>query len=192
MRYLHIFTEEASAKNLFESIIPQIIPEDVYYRIYPHQGKQDLEKALSSVIPSISRTPGALILVTRDQDQSDCVAIKEQFNQIMINKCSCPYKIRIICKELEAWFLGDLEAIKKAYPRFNPDAYINKAELRNVDAISNPNRLLLRMIPEYNDRETLPKLESSESISKHLNLQSNRSSSFNQTLNGISELLKIS
>jgi hypothetical protein len=63
---LHVFTEEASAKNVFQVLLPKIIPETVYFRIYPHQGKKDLEKALQKSLPSISRIPGSKILVTCD------------------------------------------------------------------------------------------------------------------------------
>ena len=45
IKVLHVFTEEASARNVFESILPRLLPQDVNYRIYSHQGKQDLEKA---------------------------------------------------------------------------------------------------------------------------------------------------
>ena len=55
MKTLHVFTEEQSAKNVFESILPKILPADVSYRIYPHQGKQDLEKAIQKTIPSITQ-----------------------------------------------------------------------------------------------------------------------------------------
>ena len=82
IKVLHVFTEEASARNVFESILPRLLPQDVNYRIYSHQGKQDLEKAIQKTIPSISRIPGSKILITRDQDSSDCVNIKNNIINI--------------------------------------------------------------------------------------------------------------
>jgi hypothetical protein len=188
---LHIFTEEPSAKYLFEAILPKLVSEDVTFRIYPHQGKQDLENALRKTIPTISKIPGSRILITRDQDSADCKDVKSSIIEIIGGHISCPYLVRIVCKELESWFLGDLHAVSSAYPRVNPDSLRGKAEFRNVDKITTPHRHLLKIIPEYLGRGSLPKLECSENISKHLNINENRSNSFNQTISGIRKLLEI-
>jgi len=188
IRIIHIFTEEPSAKNIFDILLPKILPDGVFFRVYPHQGKQDLEKALRTTVPSISKMPGAKILITRDQDSSDCIEVKEEIKAIIADKCHCEYFIRIICRELESWFLGDLKAIESAYSRFKPENFINKADFRNVDRITQPNVYLLKIIPEYNNRETLPKLEVSQTIAPFLNLETNRSTSFNCTIAAIKTL----
>ncbi len=69
----HVFTEERSAKNVFDELLPKILHENVNFRIYPHQGKQDLERALRTTLPTISKLPGSKILITRDQDNEDCI-----------------------------------------------------------------------------------------------------------------------
>ena len=58
MTFLHIFTEEPSLKIVLETILPKILPENVYFQIYSHQGKQDLERALTLTLPTISKIPG--------------------------------------------------------------------------------------------------------------------------------------
>ncbi len=189
MTTLHIFTEETSAKNVFEVLLPKILPESIFFRIYPHQGKQDLEHALKTSLPSISRIPGAKILITRDQDSSDCKEVKAEILELVGENCRCDFLIRIVCKELESWFLGDLEAVKYAYPRFKPEQYVNDALFRNVDKIANPDQTLLRIIPELKNHETLPKLAVSEAIAPYLNITSNVSRSFNQTLLAINTLV---
>ena len=188
MIVIHVFTEEPSAKNVFEILLPKILPEHVYFKIYPHQGKQDLDDALKKTIPSISRIPGSKILITRDQDAGDCKEIKNEINQHLENTVKCEYYIRIVCRELESWFLGDLPAIKLAYPRFKPEQYAGKANMRNVDKLMSPNKYLLKIIPELDGMNYLPKLEVSNNISPFLNLNSNTSLSFNQTLTAISKL----
>jgi len=188
---LHVFTEEPSAKNVFDIILPKILPEGVYFTVYPHQGKQDLERALKTTIPSISKIPGAKILITRDQDSGDCLVIKNDIDSIVKLNCKCDYYIRIVCKELEAWFLGDLNAVESAYPRFRASQYSGKAGFRNVDKLTGPNRHLLRMLPEYSKRDNLPKLEVSENITPFLNLDANNSNSFNHTLKAIKKLVGI-
>ena len=50
---LHVFTEEASFDKFARYLLSRLIP-DVDVRIYPHQGKQDLERALQTTLPTIS------------------------------------------------------------------------------------------------------------------------------------------
>lgn len=189
MTFLHIFTEEESAKILFEAILPKLLPEGVFFNVYKHQGKQDLERGLRTTLPSISKIPGSRILITRDQDSGDCREVKTRLNEIAFEYCQCPYLIRIVCHELESWFLGDLNAIKCVFPRFNADAYRNKTELRNVDKVISPNEYLLKIIPEYNGRTYLPKLETAEKISPYLDLDNNTSASFNISISAIINLV---
>lgn len=186
---LHVFTEEPSARNVFEAILPKLLPDNISFRIYDHQGKKDLEQALKKTIPSISKVPGSVILITRDQDEADCKEIKRDINKLIKTNCCCPYLIRIICHELESWFLGDLYAISYAFPRFKPENFQNKAEFRDVDKISYSKEYLLRIIPEYSDRNRLPVLETSEKIAQYLRLDSNSSKSFNNTISGIKKLI---
>lgn len=188
---LHIFVEEPSAQKVLDVLLPKIIPENVAFQIYSHQGKQDLERALKSTLPSISKIHGARILIARDQDSGDCIKIKEKIKQIIAGKSHAPTLIRIVCRELEAWFLGDLRAVQLAYPRVKPEQYVNKADFRNVDLIQNANEFLLNIIPEYKGRETLPKLEVAESIGPHLDLNNNSSSSFNFFVSGVKKLISV-
>lgn len=159
------------------------------FQIYSHQGKQDLEKALRTTLPAISKIPGSKILVTRDQDSSDCKVLKQHLLQIIDSNCHCDFLVRIVCRELESWYLGDMQAIEKAYPRFKSKQYRNKAEYKNVDKLHSPNRELLKIIPEYSKITYLPKLETAENISPFLNLETNRSESFNQTISAILKLV---
>ncbi|HMQ62161.1 MAG TPA: DUF4276 family protein [Flavilitoribacter sp.] len=187
--FLHVFTEEPSCKNVFEVLLPNILPEHISFNIYSHQGKQDLKKALGRTLPTISKIPGSKILVTRDQDSASCIDVKRQLDEIVNENCSCDYRIRIVCRELESWFLGDLSAIEKAYPRFKPSQISNKSELRDVDEINNPKEFLLKNIPEFSGRQYLPKLEFSSSIAPFMDLEKNKSKSFNHTISAIKELI---
>jgi hypothetical protein len=188
---LYIFTEEASAKNVFEALLPKMLPENVFFQIFPHQGKQDLEKALRTTLPSISKMPGARILITRDQDSDECKRLKSRLQELISGNCSCPHKIRIICRELEAWFLGDLNAVQQAFPRFTPANHQHTAALRDVDAIQNPHDLLRRIIPEYSNLDTLPKIKTAESIAPFLAPENNSSTSYSNTINAIKELIEV-
>jgi hypothetical protein len=186
---LHIFVEELSAKRVLDIIVPQIIPVNVTFQVYPHQGKQDLEKALNKTVPSISRIPGARILIMRDQDSGDCRKVKQNLTETLQGKSEAPTLIRIICRELEAWYLGDLYAVNKAYPRVKPNHYVSKSDFRNVDLIQNAHGFLLTIIPEYSGRTSLPKIEVAENVAPFLNIHQNTSRSFKCFVSGIDKLL---
>lgn len=187
--YLHIFVEEPSAKIVLDVILPKIIVENAFFQVHSHQGKQDLEHAIKTTIPSISKIPGARILVMRDQDNEDCKKVKKHLLKIIKNKSVSPTLVRIVCRELEAWFLGDLKAVSQAYPRVKPQQYITKSDFRNVDLIQNANEFLLAIIPEYKNRDSLPKLEVAESVAPYLDLANNSSSSFTHFISGVNKLI---
>jgi hypothetical protein len=188
---IHIFTEEVSIKNVFDIILPKILPDDVFFSIYKHQGKKDLEQAIKKIIPSISRIPDSRILIIRDQDNENCEALKKHIVDLLNGHCHCKYFVRIVCRELESWFLGDLAAIEKAYNRFKAKEYLHKAKLRNVDEIVAPHRCLLEIIPEYSGRSTLPKIETAIKIAPFMSLENNSSKSFNHTIGAIKKLAEI-
>ncbi len=192
MSGLHIFTEELSAKICFNSLLAKLAPQVgcKKVKVYSHEGRLGLMRALRTTLPAISRREGASILVTIDQDKSDCEELKEKLEEILREKCECAYKIRIVCKELEAWFLGDLDAIAKAYPRFDPSHYRTKAKMRDVDGIVQSHQMLLKIIPEYRGEKHFSKTEVSEKISAHLSLDSNTSTSFQNTILAIRSLIK--
>lgn len=69
------------------------------------------------LIKSYVNLPGAVIIVVLDNDKRDQTEFQRQLkelseqNMILIDHAFC-----IAVKEMEAWLLGDIEAIEKAYP----------------------------------------------------------------------------
>jgi hypothetical protein len=184
---LHVFTEEASFEKFAQHLLVRLIP-DVDVRIYPHQGKQDLERALRTTLPTISKMPEAKILVTRDQDADNCRTLKKNLLGLIADRCSCTYKIRIVCRELECWMLGDMEAIAKAYPRFKHEQYQHKADFRNVDLIADAPERLLRIIPELKQNKSLPKIAFASNVAPHMNMEANTSVSFKHFVEAVRQL----
>ena len=192
MRTLFILTEELSIKNIFDVILPKIVSQDIEFRVIVHQGKNDLEKTLADKIASLSKMEGAKILITIDQDANDCKQLKRKIENIIGENCNCDYKIRIVCKDLESWLLGDLSAIEKAFPRFKKETYMEKVQLRDVDKIKGkPADFILRIIPDFKDRKKIPKLEFSKKIAPFLDITNNSSPSFNHTINAIKNLCNL-
>ncbi|NEO66804.1 MAG: DUF4276 family protein, partial [Moorea sp. SIO4G2] len=117
MSYDLIFMlEERSMKNVLEQLLPKIIPEQITYLCIPHQGKQDLWESIPKKIEAFQYSPDTRFIIVHDQDSHDCKKLKSELLEI----CQTAGKynnvmIRIVCHELESWFLGDLAAVEKAY-----------------------------------------------------------------------------
>jgi hypothetical protein len=188
---LYIFTEEESFRRTADNVLPKILPKGAAYKVYVHQGKQDLERAIKTTVPIISKKPGAKILITRDQDSGDCGKIKNRIRDTIADRCHCQYLIRIVCRQLENWFLGDLGAVEKAYPGFKSSRHINKARLRDIDDVQNADEYLCSILPDYKNRRYLPKLETAEKISAELDITNNSSKSFSHFITGIQKLTRL-
>lgn len=187
---LYFYVEEPSIKPVINRIIGEI-KADIYFQIFVHQGKQDLDNSLKKTIPSVSSIPNSRIIILRDQDSDDCKVLKNRILGEVTLRCRCPFKIRIVCNELEAWFLGDMDAIKSAYPRFIPKKYKNKSRFRIIDSIVSPSKLLFNIVPELKIGKIVSKRKTSQEISKHLDIANNKSDSFNQFVNAIGELIDV-
>ena len=99
-------------KVTLEALLPRL---GVYeFQVIAFQGVSDLERSLVRRIRGW-RDPRARFLVIRDNDNGDCRARKERLNSLIEKAGGCrPVKIRIVMQELEAWFLGDPEALEAA------------------------------------------------------------------------------
>jgi len=181
--------EDLSMKEFLEGILPRLgfNPED--FKIKSHHGKGDLKHNLDNIVPSWSKKANQIIVLI-DQDTDDCLKLKNEIRKKMI-LCSCDYKIRIACYELEAWFLGDMDAIKQCSERFDPDSHRNKEEFRDIDSIHmpKPSTLIEKIAPDLKKIYSRKDKFASE-ISKHINLESkvNKSHSFNVFLETIKSI----
>ena len=71
-------------------------------------------KGFSKVLQSMK---AAALIVVLDNDKRDVNQFRQELDEVAIaNKVSCDYVFCIAVKEMEAWLLGDIEAIKEAYP----------------------------------------------------------------------------
>ncbi len=170
--------EEASLAELLKIVVPRIVPEHVECRYVPHEGKTDLEKSIPRKLRAW-RTPGVRFVVVRDKDRGDCHAVKER----LIALCRAGNRpdslVRIVCHELESWYLGDLKAVETAFAIRGLARRQNQKKYRDPDALANPVQELRRLVPRYQ------KIAGSRRIGHHLNLDTNCSHSFRVFLSGV-------
>lgn len=60
------------------------------------------------------RQPETRFVVLIDQDSNDCIVLKDRLSGLCQEGGRENCLVRIVCHELESWFLGDLEAVGQA------------------------------------------------------------------------------
>lgn len=86
--------------------------------------------------------------------------------------------IRIACKELEAWYFGDLRAVSLAYDS-HVEKLSQKRKYRIPDSIGNPKEELQKLFPKHQQ------LDGARRIAVHMDINHNRSASFNAFVSGV-------
>jgi len=168
--------EESSACHVLKALLPNILPTGI-----PHTGKSDLQQSIPRKLRNW-RTPDTRFVVLHDQDANQCVDLKQALTAICRRSGRDDTLVRIACYELEAWYFGDLEAVRTAYPKFKAAKYAEKSKYRQPDTIVKPSRELERLVPEFQ------KGSASRSIPKHMVIERNRSPSFRIFVEGLREL----
>ncbi len=181
--HLVFMLEEESAQHFLEALLPELLPNSVSFQCIPHQGNTDLKRSIRRKLPAWRNTPGikTVFIILHDQDNCDCIALKNHLRQLCAPSNRHPL-IRIICRELEAWYFGDLDAVQKVFPKFSANLYKNKARFRNPDAIDKPGKELKNIIPNFG------KIHAAKEIPKHMDIRNNTSASFHHTISGIRRL----
>jgi hypothetical protein len=184
MARIEILVEEPSMKEFLTILLPNILNKqwnlNENYFIRSFEGKSDLQKNIPSKVKFLSNWnhEAAGVVIMQDQDSSDCKVLKQKLTDICNQNGDCPKLVRIICRELESWYLGDFLAVNKAYTSFKHQNYINKSKFRIPDNC-NAFDELKKILPEFQ------KVGGAKKIAPFINIQDNKSESFQQTISGL-------
>lgn len=204
--HLELLVEDMSGKKTLENLVPRLIrPEDTF-RIHSYKGIGDIPRNMKNPIDASRRIllenvpkllrgygqtfasypasyPASVILVCDLDDRTLKTFLKEL--NAMLNQCEPKPQARfcIAIEEGEAWFLGDLPAIKKAYPNAKDEvleSYVNDSicgtwELLADALYQGGKKLLIRRGWQAVGTE---KYRWAEAITPGMEMQSNRSPSF--------------
>lgn len=189
MVYLEFFVEEPSMERALKYLVPRILVDvDREYEmsIITFNGKSSLLNKLPNRLKAYRHfiQPNQYLFILIDRDDEDCKNLKQQLDTIafqsgLITRTtnSKNYQVinRIVIEELEAWYFGDVDAIKKAYPRYNPK---NPAKYRNPDEITGGTwEALERELAHYHGGG-LEKIRAADEIARYMNPAINQSKSF--------------
>ena len=166
---------------VLHGLMPRLFP-GVIYQCIAHNGKEDLEGQLEDRLRSW-RTPGVQFVVLIDSDQEDCVALKEKL-AAMCRRAERPDTlIRIVCQELEAWYLGEPDALAEAFGNERLRSIGRRARFRDPDAVPFPSVALSELVPDVTKRIA------AEAMSALLTRERNASTSFQALLTGLDRVL---
>lgn len=169
-------------------LIPQIIPGHTF-GVYPHQGKTDLlgklEARLRSYAGMQSNWSQLRVVVVVDRDDQDCQSLKQDLVKTCVT-AGCHALCRIAIEELEAWFFGDVGALRAAYPSV-PASLASQTKYRDPDAIVGGTwEALERVLQRAGHYSTgMPKIEVARRVAEHMRPEVNRSRSFQVFRDGL-------
>ncbi|MEL6711239.1 MAG: DUF4276 family protein [Pseudomonadota bacterium] len=173
--------EEPSARAMLEGLLPKILSSEMaqdHVMYWVFQGKQDLIKRLSGRLRGWQGKETQFVVMC-DQDACDCRQLKRD----LLAQCQQAGKpaalVRIVCQELESFYLGDLAAVAQGFAMPKLTKQQSKKKYRDPDRLQKPSDELKRLVPEYQ------KISGSRKIGPHLQLTGNLSNSFNALVRGL-------
>jgi len=200
--HFEFLLEEESAEKVLDNILPQIVTGEHSYRCIRYQGKQDMLKNLPIELKAYAKyiTSDYRIVVLIDKDRDDCHVLKNRLDNMaieagLITKTNAQHNNfqvvnRISIEEIEAWFFGDADAMRKAYPRLSKN-FERKEKYRNPDAITNTSEVLEAFLQRNGYFKTgIRKIEVANDISKYMLPLNNTSKSFQVFWQGITDCLQ--
>lgn len=175
--------EEPSMKAFLLEYLPRLIHGWTHERdflLIPHEGKSDLDRSIANKLKSW-REPGVQFVIVRDNDGADCHAIKACLLDRFANLGRSAL-VRLICQELEGWYLGDANALELAYPGDRKAIRVLIKRFPDPDACRKPSRELERLVPDFQ------KQDAARRLGRLLRYQDNRSNSLRIFSQGVERL----
>ncbi len=166
-----IFTEEESMNAALEALMQRQFPDLIQgldWFVIDFDGKSDLEKCFPERMKKWNYGD-PLFVILRDNDGGDCRKLKQRLEKLA-TPIGKPFKVRVVCQELESWFIGDSEAVHAAFPacRFSNTT----AKYRDPDKLTNASQELAVLTGDAT------KTGRASMIAPHLEPTRNRSRSF--------------
>lgn len=204
--HFEVLVEDVSGKTMLETLIPKIIGDVHTFRVMPYRGIGHVPKnmktssdarnrALLNQLPRLLQGYGktfagypkenpAVVILVCDLDKKCLKAFRKELYAILQNCAPKPLtRFCIAIEEGEAWYLGDIPAIRAAYPKaksaelnkYTPDAICGTWE-RLADAVYSGGAAAL--ISKGGQAVGKEKSIWAQKISPHMTIDENRSPSF--------------
>jgi Domain of unknown function (DUF4276) len=171
-------------KALLDGLLPRIFPgliEMQHFQCVPHEGKTDLDHSIPRKLRAW-REPGVRFVVVRDNDNQDCIDLKARLAKLCSDSGRPDTLIRLVCQELESWYIGDLKALQEAFPDHKIYIPVNRKKYNNPDDWQKPSEEVRRLARSFQ------KLTGARIMATELRRTENCSRSFQTFLDGIDRI----
>ena len=172
--------EEPSMQVFLEVLLPRLFPS-LSFHCVPHEGKSHLERSIVRTLREW-RVPGDRFAIVRDNDGGDCFRLKGRLRELCRQGGREDTLIRIVCQELESWYLGEPDALAEAFGEEQLRNIGRQAAYRDPDNRSKPSSDMERLTPRFE------KSSGARRMAQHITREGNRSHSFSVFLSGIERL----
>jgi hypothetical protein len=179
--HIVFFLEGPSEQDFLKAFLPAFLPDQITLHYQVFQGKQDMEKRLALRIRGW-RQANTRFVVLRDQDSGDCMAIKKGLQHICASAGQPHAVVRIACRELETFFVGDWAAVALAFDMPALAKLSAKAMYRQPDALGSPSGELKKHVAQYQKRD------GARRIALHLDPARNKSRCFGVFMRSIQQI----
>lgn len=139
--HIEILVEDSSGEKLLDAVLPKILGDqgDPHtWRTHAYKGIGRIPKNLSGttdpekrilldqlprLLQGYGKTPGIdAVVVVLDSDYRDCAQFLVELKAVAAGCDPAPTTLfRLAIEEVEAWYLGDRQALEQAYPRARRD-----------------------------------------------------------------------
>lgn len=212
--HIEVLVEDSSGTKLIKTLLPALIgayEEPHTWRIHPYKGIGRLRKGLTAksdpskralldqlprLLAGYGRTTGIdAVVVVLDSDQRDCRTFLGELNALLQDCRRAPNTLfRLAIEEMEAWYLGDRQALLAAYPRTKKDV-LNRYQQDGVcgtwellaDAVHPGGTAAIRKAGWPAPGQL--KHEWAEKIGPHMRIDDNQSPSFCKLRDGLRRLV---
>jgi hypothetical protein len=143
--------EEPSMKELLDRLIPRLFPgleRDVHFQCVPHHGKTDLERSIPRKLKGW-KEPNVRFVILEDNDNRACESVKQRLTQLANGSGRADTLVRLVCQELESWYIGDLKALSEAFGEDDLDRHAIRKRFAIPDGCQKPSLELERLVPSF-------------------------------------------
>lgn len=139
--HIEFLVEDRSGELLLQELLPKLLGiqgELHSWRLHPYKGIGRIPKGLTKagnpanrilldqlprILQGYGRTHGIdAVVVVLDVDSRNCVDFVTELKELAANCDPAPNTLfRLAIEEMEAWYFGDITALKTAYPKAKDD-----------------------------------------------------------------------
>jgi hypothetical protein len=152
MGRLIFFLEEHSMKEFLAGYLPRLVPGWECGRdflLIEHEGKSDLRKSVGNKLKAWRHPQDGFVIVQDNDGRADCRAAKQELLELCRASGRRAVLVRIVCQELESWYLGDTDALLEAFSgNITAGSKLRKWH-RQPDNAPKPSGILEASIPQF-------------------------------------------